>query len=284
MTTRKVAVVTDSTAYIPLELQKQYFIHTLPQVLIWGEKSYEDGVDIQPSEFYTRLKNSKTMPSSSQPTLKSIDQTFHDLNKQGYAILAILISTKLSGTVDMAEKVKDTMPQAKIEVFNSKSTAMALGFQALAAARAANNGADLAECLKVAQKARENSGVVFAVDTLEFLQRGGRIGGGSRFLGTALNIKPILEVRDGRVEPLERVRTRKKSLARILDIVKERTAGKSPIRIAIVHANAYDEASELLKNASLVLNATEAILSDVSPVVGTHAGPGTIGLAYLTSI
>lgn len=284
MIKQKVAIVTDSTAYIPKDLQEQYFIHTLPQELIWGEKSYKDGVDIQPDEFYKRLSNAKTMPSSSQPTIKSIDKKFRELSQQGFYILAILISSKLSGTINSAEEVKNTMPEAKIEIFNSESTAMALGFQALAAARAAQDGADIKECLQVAQLAKENSGVVFAVNTLEFLQRGGRIGGGTRFLGTALNIKPILEVRDGRVEPLERVRTRKKSLLRIIEIIKERTAGKHPLRIATIHANAYDEANELLREASLELKPIEAILSEVSPVVGTHAGPGTIGLAYLTNI
>ena len=161
---------------------------------------------------------------------------------------------------------------------------MALGFQALAAARAAEEGADLAECKAVAEQARDHTGVVFAVATLEFLHRGGRIGGGARFLGTALNLKPILEIRDGRVEALERVRTRKKSLARLIELVEERTEGQSPIRIAVIHANAPEEAKALLEEASKRLGAVEEIFSDVSPVVGTHTGPGTVGIAYMAGM
>ena len=179
---QKVAVITDSTAYIPKDLQEKHFIHTLPQVLIWGEETFEDGVNITPTEFYNRLKNTKIMPSSSQVTIQNFQDKFKELHNQGYAILAVLISTKLSGTVGSALQAKKDFPEAQIEVFDSQSTAMALGFQVLAAARAAQDGADLQESLKVAEKARENSGVVFAVDTLEFLQRGGRIGAGAVIL------------------------------------------------------------------------------------------------------
>jgi DegV family protein with EDD domain len=122
------------------------------------------------------------------------------------------------------------------------------------------------------------------VDTLEFLHRGGRIGGGARFLGTALNIKPILEVRDGRIEALERVRTRTKSLTRLIELVEERTAGKSPLRLATLHANAPDEARSLLTEATNRLGAVENIFSEVSPVIGNHAGPGTVGLAYMAGM
>jgi len=172
----------------------------------------------------------------------------------------------------------------KIEIFDSETAAMAMGFQALEAARAAKAGAGLAECKAVAEKARQHVGVVFAVNTLEFLHRGGRIGGGARFLGTALNIKPILEIRDGRVEAVERVRTRSRSLARLVELVDERTTGQRPIHLATLHANALEEARQLLKTANESFEAVECILSEVSPVVGTHAGPGTVGLAYLAGM
>ncbi len=171
-----------------------------------------------------------------------------------------------------------------IEIFDSESAAMAMGFQALQAARAAKAGASLAECKSAAEIARQHVGVVFAVNTLEFLHRGGRIGGGARFLGTALNIKPILEIRDGRVEAVERVRTRSRSLARLVELVDERTKDRRPIHIATLHANAQEEARELLKTANETFGAVECILSEVSPVVGTHAGPGTVGLAYMAGV
>jgi DegV family protein with EDD domain len=128
---------------------------------------------------------------------------------------------------------------------------------------------------------RDKTGVIFAVDTLEFLHRGGRIGGASRFLGTALNIKPILEVVDGRVEPIERVRTRKKSIARLIELVEERIDGRKPIRLACIHANAADDAKSLLEEATQHFQPEESIFAEVSPVIGTHAGPGTVGLAYM---
>jgi len=280
----KIAIITDSTAYIPDDLLKKYPIWVAPQVLIFGDKSFEDGVDIQPEEFYNRLQTESVNPSTSQVTPASFNRIFSELVPQEYEILCVLVSDKLSGTIDSATQAREGFPNAKIEIVNSNSITMALGFQALAAARAAAEGADLAECKAVAERSRDLTGVVFAVATLEFLHRGGRIGGGARFLGTALNLKPILEIRDGRVEALERVRTRKKSLARLIELVEERTEGQSPIRIATLHANAPEEAKLLLEEASKRVGAVEEVFSEVSPVVGTHAGPGVVGLAYMAGM
>lgn len=280
----KIAIITDSTAYIPEDLVEKNPIWVAPLVVIFGDKTFEDGVDIQPEEFYNRLQTESVNPSTSQVTPASFNKLFSELVPQEYEILCVLVSDKLSGTIDSVMQAKEDYPNAKIEIVNSYSITMALGFQALAAARAAEEGADLAECKAVAEQARDHTGVVFAVASLEFLHRGGRIGGGARFLGTALNLKPILEIRDGRVEALERVRTRKKSLARLIELVEERTEGQSPIRIAAIHANAPEEAKAVLEEASKRLGAVEEILSDVSPVVGTHTGPGTVGIAYMAGM
>jgi DegV family protein with EDD domain len=280
----KVAVVTDSTAYIPADLIEQHNISVAPQVLIWGEKIYQDGVDITPTEFYERLKKTTVMPSTSQVTPHSFDVIFKDLTEKGFDILALLISEKLSGTIASAVQAREDYPGTKIEIVDSYATAMALGFQVLQVARAAQQGATLDECKSLAEKARGHTGVVFAVDTLEFLHRGGRIGGGTRFLGTALNFKPILELKDGKVEGIERVRTRKKSLLRLLELTEERIAGRQPIRLATLHANAPDEARRLLESASERFDIIENVFSEVSPVVGTHAGPGTIGVAFMAGM
>lgn len=277
----KVALVTDSTAYLPKELVARYNISVAPQVLIWGEQTFRDGVDIQPDEFYSRLKTAKVMPSTSQVHVYDFQTIFGELLEKGFDILAILISEKLSGTIASAIQAKEAYPKANIEIFDSKTTAMAMGFQALMVARAAEDGASLKDCIALAEKARDNVGVVFAVDTMEFLHRGGRIGGGARFLGTALNIKPILEVVGGRVEAIEKVRTRSKSISRLVDLVGERAQGRKPIRLATLHANAIDDARQLLTEATQRYEAAESILSEVSPVIGTHAGPGTVGLAYM---
>lgn len=280
----EIAIVTDSTSSIPPELVEKYGITIAPQVLIWGEKTYRDQVDIQTDEFYQRLKNTDVMPTTSQATIASFKEIFTAHREAGRPILAILVSTKLSGTVDSAIQAREMVPGAQIEIIDSKTVSMALGFPVLMAAKAAIDGASLAECREVAERASQQNGVVFAVDTLEFLHRGGRIGGATRFLATALNFKPILEVVDGRVEPIERVRTRKKSLQRILDITEERIAGRQPIHIATLHAEALAEATEILNLAKQRFNITEHIMTEVSPVVGTHAGPGTVGLAFLTGM
>jgi DegV family protein with EDD domain len=280
----KVAIVTDSTAYIPGDLIEQYNISVAPQVLIWGEKIYQDGIDITPTDFYERLKKATVMPSTSQVTPHSFDGIFKDLVEKGFDILAVLVSAKLSGTIASAVQARENYPGAKIEIVDSTAVAMALGFQVLQAARANQEGASLTECREIVERSREHVGVVFAVDTLEFLHRGGRIGSGTRFLGTALNFKPILELTDGKVEGIERVRTRKKSLLRLLEITEQRIAGRKPIRLATLHANAPDEAHELLEKAMERFDVIESVFSEVSPVVGTHAGPGTIGVAFMAGM
>ena len=280
----KVAIVTDSTAYIPVDLLRKYNIHVVPQVLCWGNETFEDGVDILPTEFYARLEKADIMPSTSQATPQSFVQIFNQLLEEDWQVLAVLLPPTLSGTVASAINARQEFPGAPLEIVESNSTSMALGFQVLETARAAVQGASMAECKAVAEKARDHTGVVFAVNTLEFLHRGGRIGGGSRYLGTALNIKPILEVTGGKVEVIERVRTRKKSLMRLVELVEERVNGQKPVHLAVLHANVPDEAKELLAMASSRIEAEESIYSEVSPVIGTHAGPGTVGLAYMAGM
>ncbi len=280
----KVAIVTDSTATIPNDIMEQYPLWEVPLVLIFGEETLEDRIDIQPSEFYDRLETDPIHPTTSQVTPASFQKIFKQLLDEGYDILAVLVSPKLSGTVESANQVKGEYPDAAIEVFDSESVAMGLGWQALMAARAAKEGATLAECKEVVEKAKPMTGVVFAVDTLEYLHRGGRIGGGAKFLGTALNFKPILEIRGGAVESVERVRTRKKSLARVVRLIEERIDGRKPLHLATLHAKAEEDARWLLDVGCAHLNPDEKMYAEVSPVVGTHAGPGVVGLAYLAGM
>jgi DegV family protein with EDD domain len=213
-------------------------------------------------------------------------ETFSRLVEQDYEVLGIFLSSKLSGTFQSAVQGREELGSGKekVEIIDSNSTSMAMGFQVLAVARAVAEGASMDECKALAEKARSCTGVYFVVDTLEFLHRGGRIGGAQRFLGTALNLKPILTVQDGKVEALERIRTKSKAVERLINIVAEQTAGKSPVRLAAIHANAPEEAKALLEKAAKLLNAEEVILTGVSPVVGTHTGPGTVGLAYMAGM
>ncbi len=280
----KVALVTDSTASIPQEYLERYNIRVAPQILVWGNETYRDGVDIQPSEFFERLGTAKVMPTTSQASPQSFHEIYQELLEQDCSILAILISEELSGTLTSARQARDYFPEAPIEIIDSRTTAMAMGYIVLMAARASEAGATLEQCKALAEKARDNTGVIFTVDTLEFLHRGGRIGGGARLLGTALNLKPILEVTGGRVEAVERIRTRKKSLNRVIELVEQRIAGRQPVHMATLHANAPEAAQQLLDEANQRFNAVESLLTEVSPVVGNHAGPGTVGLIFLAGM
>ncbi len=281
---RPVALVTDSTASLPRNLVEKYRIRVAPQTLVWGEETFRDGVDITPREFYRRLATAKVLPTSTQPQVVEFVNIFRELIENGYDVLAVVISSKLSGTYQAAMQAKEELGSAPIEIVDSHTTAMELGFHVLAAARASEEGAALAECKAIAEKAQEHTGVILTVNTLEFLHRGGRIGGASRWFGTALRIKPILEVREGIVQPLEKVRTRRKAVARVAEIVVERTGGHTPVRLAGLHANAEEDARWMLEQASRQLNPVEALVSDVSPVVGTHVGPGTVALAYMAGM
>ena len=280
----KVALVTDSTASIPQEYLERYGIRVAPQILVWGNETYRDGVDIQSSEFFERLSTAKVMPTTSQASPQSFHEIYQELLEQDYAILTILISEELSGTLASARQARDYFPEAPIEIIDSRTTAMAMGYIVLMAARAAEEGATLQQCKALAETARDNTGVIFAVDTLEFLHRGGRIGGGARLLGTALNLKPILEVTGGRGGAVERIRTRKKSLNRGIEMVEQRIAGRQPVRMATLHANAPEAAQQLLDEANQRFNAVESLFTEVSPVVGNHAGPGTVGLTFLAGM
>lgn len=278
----KVALVTDSTSYLPAEYTQKHNITIVPQVLIWGEETFRDGVDIQPDAFYSRLKTAKVMPTTSQVSIVTMQSTFQNLVDQGYNVLGIFISSRLSGTMQSAMQAKEMMGAAasKVTIIDSQSTAMALGFQVLTAARAMEAGMDLKEYITKAESAHKRTGVYFAVDTLEFLHRGGRIGGAQRFFGSALNLKPILAVQEGKVEGVDRIRTKSKAHERILELVAEQTKGKSNVRVATLHANAAEDAKNLLERATAAMPIVETIFTEVSPVVGTHAGPGTVGLAY----
>ena len=282
----KVAIVTDSTAYLPNNLLKQYSISVTPQILIWGDETYQDGVDIQPDEFYWKLATAKTMPSTSQVAIVTMKATFENLLASDCDVLGIFISAKLSGTMQSALQAREMLPKAasNIAVLDSNSTSMAMGFHVLAAARAAASGANLAECVKLAEEAQQHTGVYFVVDTLEFLRRGGRIGGAQAMLGSALNLKPLLELRDGRIESIEKVRTKSRAINRMIELIVERTAGRNPVRLATLHANAEAEAKSALEAAAALLNPVEQILASVSPVIGSHAGPGTVGLAYMAGM
>ncbi len=281
---KPVAVVTDSTASLPADLVEKYHIHVVPLRVVWDGVAYRDGVDITPEDFYRRLAEAKTLPTSSQPSAQDFVDVFRPLLDAGYDVLTVVISSKMSGTMSSAQQAKEMLGARNIEIVDSLSTGMETGFHVLLAARAAAEGASLAECKAIAEKARDHSGFLLMVPTLEFLHRGGRIGGASRWFGTMLRIKPILEVRDGRVEPLEKVRARRKALQRMADITVERVGSSKPVRLAVVHTGAEEDARQLLAQLSERLGPVETLIGNVSPVVGVHVGPNGVGVVYVAGM
>ncbi|MGE5373489.1 MAG: DegV family protein [Bacteroidota bacterium] len=282
----KVALVTDSTSYIPRDIRGKYPITVVPQVVIWEGQTYEDDVTITPEQFYTRLRTAKVMPSTSQVSVVNMYNAYNTLIEQGYDVLGIFLSEKLSGTWQSAQLAREELKSGKekVDFVDSRTTAMAMGFIVLEVAKAALDGASLADCKALAEKGREYVGVYLTVETLEFLHRGGRIGGAQRFLGTALNLKPILEVTGGRVEPVERVRTKGKALDRIVELVAERCAGKSPVRMATLHADSEADARVTLEKITALVKPVDSVFAAVSPAVGANTGPGTVGLAWMAGM
>ncbi|MEP7357457.1 MAG: DegV family protein [Anaerolineales bacterium] len=284
MAPTSIAYVTDSTAYMPPDLLQQYNIHVVPNVVNWGTQTYRDGVDITSSEFFERLKSDPVMPTTAVSGIGDFRDVYERAAKTADAVIGVHLSARLSGTYSAAVQAQAMLPQYKITVIDSNATAMALGFVILAAARASQAGGSVADAIAAANQAIPKVGVIFTVQTLDFLRRGGRIGGAQAFIGSLLDMKPILELRDGRVEPVERVRTKKKAVERVLDMVIAKTKGQHPIRLATLHAAAPEEAKALLALAKERLGADEDIFSEVSPTVATHTGPGTVGLAFCAGI
>jgi DegV family protein with EDD domain len=276
----KIAVVTDSTAYIPEQALGAFDIPVIPLWLIWGDERFRDGVDIDPPTFYGRLPESKVFPTTSQPSAGEFVDFFQQAGEGAEAVVSVLISSKLSGTVASALAAKIQLPDLDIRVVDSLSTSMGLGFGVLVAARAAAAGKSVDEVVAAAEQARDEMNVLFAVDTLEYLHRGGRIGGAKRLLGTALNLKPLLHLVDGRIEPLASVRTKRKAVARMLDVAEERLGGRPMAEAAVLDVDCPEEGKAVAEMMKERFGLSVVYQAQVSPAIGTHAGPGTIGICF----
>ena len=278
----KVIIATDSSAYLPKEYVDQYQIPVLPLTVNWEGKSYYDGIDIQAEEFYQQLGQSKSMATTSQVTVGQFLEVFTKLLDEGKQVLYLGISSGISATINSALQASAELGNPEnLIVFDSKIVSMALGLMVLEVARAAEKGASLKECYELAQDAYGRIGVYFTVDTLEYLHRGGRINSAKRLLGSALNLKPIMEIRDGKIELVESVISRKKALIRMVDLIEKGVDGRSPVRLAPFHALAFDDMVIMENMAKERLNPIEIIRSEVSPVIGSHVGPGTVSMAYM---
>ncbi len=277
---RRVGVVTDSTAYLPPELVREYDIHVIPQVLMLDGKTWRDGVDIDPPAFYELLRSSSSFPTTSQASRVDFQNLFTELSQQVEGIAAILVSPENSGTVDSARAAAEGLPDVAVEILDSRGVSMKLGYPVLAAAKVAAAGGDLQAVVEAARALIPKTRLFFVVETLEYLHRGGRIGGASRLIGSALNLKPVLEFWDGTVQTVARIRTRRKALDRVYDLIEEQLAGKENVHMAVLDVASPEEAAEFMEQLAARFHPVETLKVDCSPVVGAHAGPGTVGVAF----
>ncbi|MEN6523886.1 MAG: DegV family protein [Anaerolineaceae bacterium] len=280
----KVAIVTDSTAHIPEVLLRNLPVFTIPLHLIWGGISYRDDVDITPAEFYSRLKVDRETPKTSHVTPFEFHKFYEDILEKGYDILSIHITSKYTKVYDSAVQASQMFPDAKIQVLDSGSGAMAMGFQVLEAAKVAKRGESIEACRKAAEKAQANTRVFFIPATLEFLRRGGRISHMTALIGSILQFKPILTIQNGSLVLCSKVRTMHHAIDHLVEIVNNQIQAGKSIRFAFLHSNFPERAQELLEKtvAKFVPDRIkDIIVTDISPTLGTHIGPDAVGLAYM---
>ena len=271
----KVAIVTDSTADLPPELTRSRPITVVPLTLNFEGKSLLDGVDIRPDEFYRRLPSVTTHPTTSQPSPGRFADAYASLLNDHDAVVSIHISRKLSGTYESARQAADMTDPKRVRVVDSELVSMSLGLLTLAAASLSSSGSDAAAIEAKVLEMRPHIQTYFSVATLEFLRRGGRIGRDSALLGSVLQVKPVLCIRDGLVTPLERVRTFERALNRVVELTREVDRGHG-VCVIVGHAGAEADAEKIGRELDSV--AETLMIQPLGPVVGAHAGPGVVGV------
>ena len=280
----KIALITDSTCDIPVELIKEYGIKVVPLTIIWGGEQFQDGVNLTAEDFYTRLETDPSLPTTSQPTPQQMVLAYESAKKNGAEeVLIITISSAMSGTHESA-KAAATMVDFPVKVVDSKANSMSLGWQVLAAARARENGGDLQAMIDAADQARSSMVYIITLDTLEYLHKGGRIGGASHFIGNLLNLKPQISVdhSSGEVAGGRRSRTRKKALNDLFVDFFDQVDREKPLRVAVLHNAALEEAMTLAEKIKSEIDPDEIIISIVSPVLGVHTGPRAVAICGYT--
>jgi fatty acid kinase fatty acid binding subunit len=278
---RPVTVVSDTTAYLPTEIVEQNGIRLVSLYVNW-----EDGGSERESEmasfdaFYERLRTAEKLPTTSQPSIGDFLEVYEPLIEQGQDLVSIHISGGISGTVDSARQARDRLAEqgaaGRVTVLDSKTACGGLGLVALGAALAARAGANPEEVVERANEVREELKMWFAVDTLEYLRRGGRIGAASAWMGTALKIKPILTL-ESEITPIERVRTSARSLQRLTDYAEQRQADGADGWV-VQHIQAPEQARELIERTEQIMGRPPVFVSEVGPVIGAHVGPGLLGV------
>ncbi len=275
-----VKIVTDSTADLPAEMVQQLDITVVPLTVVFGDRAYKEGVDIDHDTFYRLLQESRVLPTTSAPSVGELLQAYERVLADSDEVVCIHLSSKLSATYSNACRAAEALRErgARIEVVDSLNVSMGMGFIVLAAARAAQGGASMEQVVAIARHCAGRVRLYFVLDTLEYLRRGGRIGRARAFLGSLLHVKPILSLREGEVHPEGRVRTRQQAQARLLQLA---LATPRIREAAVGYTTDREEAEAMLERLRPMLPHLQPYLVRIGPVVGTHAGPGLLGVGTL---
>lgn len=280
-----IKVIVDSTSYIPKELREEYDISVIPLSVVFSDGPVLE-TEITNEEFYSRLEQEDTIPKSSQPMIEDVYNLFESIVKNGDEIIGVFISSEMSGTFSTAhmveEMILDKYPQAKIELIDSRSNCMQLGYAAITAAREAKEGKSLNEAVQAAKEnIKKRSKFIFIPDTLEYLRKGGRIGAAKALLGSLLQLKPILTVIDGKTDVITKVRSKKKAIEKIVEIFLEDIKKYGLGEVIVHHINCEAEAKELANTIKNLIDKGVDICP-IGPVIGVHVGPGALGIVYYT--
>lgn len=279
-----IALVTDSTCDIPEELIQRYDITVIPEVVVWGEEILRDRVDITPEAFYQRLETDKRHPSTTLPSPADFEKVYKDALADGaQEILALTVSSAMSGTYQLAKQVGDGI-NVPVHVIDSKGPTMSLGWQVLAAARAREAGSAIEEMIAAAGRVRQTLVQIVCLDTLEYLYRGGRIGSATKFIGSLLDLKPLVHInhQTGMVEAAGRARTRRKSIDMLVDLFFEKLDITKNLHIAVLHGNALAEAQALAERIRQEYAPLELLVNITGPVLGINTGPRALALCGYT--
>ena len=276
---KRVVVVTDSNATVPEALVRELGIRVVPILLNLDDHTYRDGVDMTPGEFYRMLRTATHVPTTSSPSMGGFVRVFASAGQEAVGIVAIVLPPQLSAVYNVALMASQLVNGPPIRVVSSGTTAMAQGFVVLEAARAAAASAGLEEVVARAEEVASKVRFYAVLETLEYLRRGGRIGGAAAWVGSMLQITPVLRVLDGRVEPFARPRTRQRAIQMMLDEVVRQVSGR-PVHVAICQGDAREEAEDLKRRMEELFDCIELYVTEFTPVMGAHAGPGLLGIAF----
>jgi len=275
-----IKIVTDSTAGLPQAMIREHDIRIVPLYVHFGRQAFREGIDITNEQFYARLRATAALPTTSQPSAGEFHEVFKELTDAGHEVVALTISSKLSGTWTSAMAALDMLPGAPISVVDSLCTSLALYLLVESALQQIAAGATREQVAAHLEQLKGRLHILFVVDTLEYLAKGGRIGNAKAFMGTLIKIKPLLILENGLIEPCEQIRSKTKAVARMLELVEQKLAGQgAQAHVAIAHAMALDEALAFRKEAVARLGCAEPSISEVSAVIGTHTGPGVVAIA-----